>query len=90
MTMSEFRKFNAEQDRYFFSENTMRSFNSIIETGFIKGCYFVTSEKCPGGRHPRLYTVREANFETANVSKASEFQEFSELDDAVNYIIEEL
>lgn len=46
------------QGSFWFSPNTMRAFRSKIETGVIKGCYFITSEQFESDT-PRLFNIRK-------------------------------
>jgi len=56
--MSEVRDANREAGFHFFDPDTMRFFDSRIETRLIDGRFFVTSEKGPDG--VRRFTVRRA------------------------------
>ena len=59
--MYDLRLFNAQQGRYFFSPNTLRSFGSRIQDlPPYGGCVFVTSEVGPYGEN-RRYSVRVMN-----------------------------
>ena len=56
--MDDLRLFNAQQGRYFFSPNTMQSFNCRVQSKDpYAGCVFVTSESNWRGTD-RRYTVR--------------------------------
>ncbi len=86
--MQEFKELNKAKGQHFFSEENMRSFKSQIESSMLHGKYFVTSEQFWGTTKtdPRMYTIREANWETGGVNKVGEFQQFKSLDDAIEYI----
>ena len=62
--MAAFRQKNKAMGFYFFSPDTMRFFDSRIESGMIAGRFFITSEQPPrfsdGTRSPRGCTVRIA------------------------------
>ena len=58
--MQDLQLFNAQQGYYFFSPNTIRSFNSRVQSKApYGGCVFVTSEA--GYRVSRHYRVRVMN-----------------------------
>lgn len=44
-------------NNYFFSKGAMEFFKSRVETGILRGRYFVTSEQISDG-NPREYSVR--------------------------------
>lgn len=58
--MSEIKAANRAAGYFFFSPDTMRFFNSRVETGVIGGRYFITSEQYDENS-PREYTARRAN-----------------------------
>lgn len=82
LTLSDARRLNVEKGRYFFSPDTMKFFNSCVESDLIANKYFVTSEKrsgdpfldIPAGE--RMFSIREFNSKTGNISTVGEFQEF--------------
>lgn len=76
VTMDEVIKKNKEIGHYFFSEDTMRFFNSIVETKgeLIGDRYFVTSEQREEDT-PRLFSVREFK-ESGKIDTVGNFQEF--------------
>ena len=73
------KRLNEKYGGYFFSDNSMRFFNSRIHDTVYGGCVFVTSEKAPsfrGSRHSRrLYTVRYMD-STGNPHTIGDFQGF--------------
>jgi hypothetical protein len=88
--IAEVKAANKAAGSHFFSPNTMRFFNSIIESSLYKNQCFITSEKPPHG--PRIYRVRKVkgndgsiidsigpwlkNIETARtVARAGEWKE---------------
>lgn len=63
-TMSEVRAANRAAGYNWFRKDTMRFWKSKIETGLLKGQYFVSSEDewAIDGRKPkRIYAVRQAH-----------------------------
>ena len=56
-TIADVKKANKEAGSFFFDRKTMSFFNSKIESGLLKGKFFITSEQ--HGEHERAYTVRE-------------------------------
>jgi hypothetical protein len=71
MTLTEYKKFEASKDRYFFSKDTMRFFASRLESWHTDG-WFITSEKSGFEDYTRVYSVRRADFETAQVETHAE------------------
>ena len=68
-TISQIKRLNESNGRYFFSAGAMRSFNCRVHENLYGGCVFVTSEKndmpfC--APQPRIYTVRVA-FDDATI-----------------------
>lgn len=77
--MQDLRLFNAQQGRYFFSPNTMRSFNSRTQSKDpYGGCVFVTSESSWRGTD-RRYTVRVIN-ENGGIDTWGDFRGYSRYD----------
>lgn len=62
----------------------MRFFNSRIESGILKGRFFITSERFDENS-PRLFTLREVK-SNGEVKTLGEFQEFSTIQDAKEYL----
>lgn len=58
--MSEYRQAHAKAGGHFFDRKTMRFWESRIESGLLKGGYFITTDKL-GDDDERLYTVRQIN-----------------------------
>ena len=71
-TISELKALNERNGGCWFERGTMRFFGTRIETGIIRGQYFVTSEQQDSDR-PRLYTLRSFNDE-GDVATVGEFQ----------------
>ena len=58
-TMAEVKKANKEIGHFFFSKDTMRFFDSRVESVLYKNQCFVTSEKACFEDYTRVYTVRQ-------------------------------
>lgn len=61
-SIHEVRVANKSSGYFFFSRNTMRFFDSRIESKLYHGRFFITSEQLHGslGSNPRKYTIRYA------------------------------
>ena len=81
LDMGDVRCLNKEKGRFFFSPDTLKFFDSQIESGLIKNKFFVTSEKPPHGG--RSYTIRKFDRNTGAILKGSEFGEFSTKEKAI-------
>lgn len=84
-TISDVIDHNRATGHHFFDADTMRFFNSRVETGLMRGRFFVTSEKGPDGI--RAYTVRRAR-DDGSVETVGEggFQGYETLDDATEWV----
>ena len=71
--MTEVKKANKEKGGHFFDKNTLRFFNSRIESSLLKNKYFITSEWYGEG-FKRLYTIREA-LKDGSIKTIGKFQE---------------
>lgn len=58
-SMQEVKDANKASGLYFFDENNMKFFKSVIETELISSRWFITSELGPNFGAPREFTVRE-------------------------------
>lgn len=65
-TIADARRKNALMGHYFFHKDTMRFWNSRIETGILKGRFFITSED-DAVRKSRIYSVRSFDWESGSV-----------------------
>ena len=83
-TIAEIRAKNKEAGKYFFSRNSMRFFNSKIESGVLEGQYFITSERYEP-EQPKMYTIRKA-LETGHIINMGEFRQFYTVEEAKDYI----
>ena len=84
-SIAEIKAKNKEVGRYFFSANSMSFFASKIESGVIKGKYFITSEKNCFNNTNRAYTVREAR-EDGSIKTIGGFVGFETYDEAEDYL----
>ena len=84
-TMEDVKAANIAAGQYWFSEDTMHFFRSRVESELHHGRFFVTSEQCPWGDYPRLFTIREARAD-GSVDTYGEFQGFETLEDALEGI----
>lgn len=85
-TMADFRQANADSGSFWFSENTMRFFETEIESDLITigdRQFFVTSERNPEGS--RLCTIREA-MPDGDVETIGGFHEHADLDEAIEVL----
>jgi len=69
---------------YFFSPDTMKFFNSELESGSIKN-YFVTSERYNYNDNKK-YTIRKFDPITYNITTVGEFQGYNTKGDALDEI----
>jgi len=82
MSMADVRRLNREKGQYFFSRDTMKFFNSKVESDLIGDKYFVTSEQFSGDpalgvpAGDRLFSVREFDSKTGRVKTYGDFQKF--------------
>ncbi|MCX6821614.1 MAG: hypothetical protein NTW30_02425 [Candidatus Aenigmarchaeota archaeon] len=77
MNMEDVKRINEEKGQYYFTESTMRFFNSKVESELIEDKYFITSEQFDE-KAPRLFTVREFNKESGWIRTIGKFQEFKD------------
>jgi hypothetical protein len=73
-TLAEFKAAYKTTDGHFFDKKTMRFFNSRIESGLLKGKYFITSESDMRNEN-RFYNVREIQ-EDLSIRTIVEFNKF--------------
>ena len=77
-SMEEVREANLAAGDFWFSEETLAFFSSLVEEEIVAGQFFVTSERCTWGDgrgqpHPRRWTVRRAN-EDGSISTVGEWR----------------
>lgn len=70
---------NRRIGHHWFEPSTMRFFESTIETGILKGCYFVSSETGPDRKTG--YTLRVVR-ENGSVGTVGTFRAHKSVDDA--------
>ena len=80
-TIADVKRLNKETGHYFFSPDTMRFFESRIETSLLKGNYFVTSELAPHDTE-RKYTLREVDWNSGDINTIGDFYSHDSIDDA--------
>lgn len=88
-TISQVKQLNADKGFFWFTPETMRFFNSKIESELIYEKYFITSERMETSL-PKRYTVRKVNWETGNIKTICNFRAFKTLNEAKKYIKEQL
>lgn len=74
MELLEFMKLNASKGYHWFESGTIEFFGSRISNWDENSGLFITSEQPPHG--DRSYTIRQANFETGQVSTIGEFCQY--------------
>lgn len=80
-SIADMKQANADEGGNWFSTDTMRFFNSRIESRIpIRGRFFVTSER-PEDDDPRRYTIREARSD-GTVTIRGEFLQYGHYLDA--------
>lgn len=82
--MEEVREANERVGNSFFSEGSMRYFNSRIESELFFGKYFVTSES-PSEGSQKSFTVRRVH-KCGRIDNVGRFQKFECVEDAVKKI----
>lgn len=78
MTLAEFKIFERQKGKFFFSPNSIQAFHARVAHWCESG-YFVTSEWIGATTPIRRYTLRKADFETGSVYLVSKFIEHSSL-----------
>lgn len=68
-------------DEFWFQEGAMNFFNTEIETGVLKGNFFITSERMELD-YPKRYTIRVFNETARKVETVGFFQAFETLREA--------
>lgn len=79
-SMADIKELNREAGQYFFERSTIRFFKSCIESGLLKGGYFITSEEPPHGG--RKYSARKVDYLNGSIETLSDFCEYSTKEDA--------
>lgn len=89
--INQVREANREISSYWFSLDTMRFFDSRVETDPIRGRCFISSEQFHGSRGndgPRLYTVRIVDDDGKVSTAVPGFQAFESRAEAINWVID--
>lgn len=80
-TIADVKEANKASGRYFFSPDTMRFFDSQIESTLYRNQCFITSEKACFSDYTRVYHVRRARSD----GSIETLGEFKYKDDARNF-----
>lgn len=83
-TLAEFKAAYKATGMHFFDKGTMKFFNSRIESGLLKGKYFITSESDMRNEN-RFFNVREIQ-EDLGIKTIGEFNTLISKDRAKNLI----
>ena len=83
-TITMIKKNNKQNSRYFFDKQTMKFFNSKIESKLYADNTFITSEQ-QDYQTPRTYTIRIALDNGKEIENIGEFQKFESLISAREY-----
>lgn len=67
LTIKDAKRINAEKGKHFFSKDTMRFFDSKIESDLFTNNTFITSEKRCFDDYTRVFAVRLFNPETGSI-----------------------
>lgn len=85
-TIAEVRKANKANGHFFFSPDTMKFFNSKIETSLLKNRFFITSESFDGTA--REYAVRMVNDDSTIDMIGDRYRTKAEAREALDAFIE--
>jgi hypothetical protein len=77
-TLAQVKAANKAIRNHWFERSTMRFFNSKVETGLLRGRFFITSERMDL-TFPKRYTVREA-MPDGDIKTVGQFQGYSDLE----------
>jgi NADPH-dependent ferric siderophore reductase len=83
-TIMEIKENNKQNSRYFFNKQTMKFFNSKIESKLYADNTFITSER-ENLQAPRTYTIRIALDNGREIGTIGKFQQFESLISAREY-----
>lgn len=83
-TITKIKQANKKAGGSFFDRGTMKFFNSKVESGVIKGKYFITSEKYEFF-NPKRYTIRKIT-STGSIDTIGNFCQFNSKRMASDYI----
>jgi len=77
-TMAQVKAANKAIGHHWFERSTMRFFNSVIESGLLRGRFFITSERRELD-FPKRYTVRRAQAD-GSIETVGTFQGYSDIE----------
>ena len=86
MTLTDIKNNNKKAGRHWFDKDTMRFFDSRIESKLYSDNTFITSEQ-QSYQYPRKYTIRIALNNGIDIESVGEFQQFDTLEQAREYRI---
>lgn len=72
-SIADVKELNREAGQHFFDRSTMNFFKSTIETGLLKGGYFITGESQRGYASGRKYTARKVDFLNGSIKMLDSF-----------------
>ena len=84
LTLIDIKNNNKKAGRHWFDKDTMRFFDSRIESKLYSDNTFITSEQ-QSYQHPREYTIRIALNNGVDIESVGEFQQFETLEQAREY-----
>jgi hypothetical protein len=84
-TLAMAKAVNKAKGFYFFDRGANSFFRSKYHGGILKEKYFITSEQF-SDTSPRLYTLREIDWESGDVKTVGGFQNFTSKQGAVTWI----
>ena len=84
LTLTDIKNNNKKAGRHWFDKDTMRFFDSRIESKLYSDNTFITSEQ-QSYQHPREYTIRIALNSGVDIESVGEFQQFETLEQAREY-----
>ena len=90
-TMDDVKRFNQEVGNYWFTPETMKFFDSCIESELYRtslGYFFITSEQAFES-HSRFFTVRQVQ-ESGSIKTVGSFQQFKIFEEAEEFLHERL
>lgn len=91
-TMSDVKAKNKEIGHFFFDPDTMKFWDSKVESTLYKGTYFITSEKHATEGKPRQFSIRQVlrTGEIITVGRGREYSSLESARDAVKELVKRL
>lgn len=91
-TMSDVKAKNKEIGHLFFDPDTMKFWDSKVESTLYKGTYFITSEKNAIEGKPRQFSIRQVlrTGEIITVGRGREYSSLESARDAVKELVKRL